>query len=347
MAVHGIRLVELTDRDSSVMKVSGSHDFSFRDPILNVFRSFGQLNNVSVLGGVVIAPEYSYAENIVNKARGFSADFLLLPWSETGSMSERQIPLLDDKSGKYSTGPHTNFVCNVLKNCRRNVGVFVNKGFGGPSLGRPQPSQLCRSISGNNVYTMDDLALAPSFEQGHHIFMPYFSGPDDEFALRLVLQLAKNPAITATIAHIDIKADGTSAEASSSTASPATEDRAQSLSVSAQREDGTAFFNAMRDSLPRELAPRVVFQTVNSSLSELVTVCIQIAKLEVCRSNDNSGNLVIVGRNSVASASDISSGEIGTEARSVLGVLGVAMVEASHGVRASVLVIQADQEGAA
>ncbi|CCF41843.1 hypothetical protein CH063_12006, partial [Colletotrichum higginsianum] len=35
----------------------------------------------------------------------------------------------------------------------------------------------------------------------HHIFMPYFGGADDKFALRLVLQLCEKHNATATVVH--------------------------------------------------------------------------------------------------------------------------------------------------
>lgn len=347
--VHGIRLVELTDRDSSVMKVSGTHDFSFSDPILNIFRSFGRLNNVAISGGVIIAPEASYAETIVSRARDFSSDLVLLPWSETGSMSERQIPFLDDKSGKFVTGPHSSFISSVLKDSRSNVGLFVSKGFGGPSLNRPGPGQLSRSISGNHVYTTNDLAMSPGLEQGHHIFVPYVGGPDDQMVLRLVMQLAKSPAITVTIAYMAIDHDKSSATASSSADPPpgSTVGRISHVSTMSPQEktEDVTFFNIIRDSIPADLAPRVVFQTINTSSRELVNVSVQTAKLEVGCSKTNTGDLVVVGRNSVSAVSTSSlSGDIGSEARRALGVLGEAMVEASHGVQASVLVIQAGQD---
>lgn len=120
----------------------------------------------------------------------------------------------------------------------------------------------------------------------------------------------------------------------------------------------TSGLTTCQDSLPlfpylalmTELAPRVIFQTVNTSVVELISVYIQAAKLEVGRSKNNTGDLVVVGRNSVSSTSDSNSptsGEIGSEARRALGVLGEAMVEGSHCVKASVLVVQAGQEGAA
>ncbi len=37
----------------------------------------------------------------------------------------------------------------------------------------------------------------------HRVFFPFFGGVDDRVALRFVMQLARNPAVTATVAHFE------------------------------------------------------------------------------------------------------------------------------------------------
>ncbi|EGD92611.1 K+ homeostasis protein Kha1 [Trichophyton tonsurans CBS 112818] len=363
--VHAVRLVELTDRDSSVMKVSEVQDsnYSFSDPILNAFRTFGQLYKVAVSGGVVIAPEHAYAETLVNKARDCASDLVLVPWSETGGMSERQIPLLDDKSEKFSTGPHSSFIFNILKNSRSNVGIFINKGFGGAGLARPKPGEISRTFSGHNTYRTNDLAMSPSPDSGHHIFMPYFGGPDDQFALRLVLQLANNSSITATIAYMNVI----------SNAVPTPQQQQE-------KDADETFYRSIRDSVSPELRPRVLFQTVDcasSSCNALLATTRETAAQDLARSTSSSnGNLVVVGRNSLAAnasapaaaaatttittttgsspsmtprpssssaaaASASASPEFGHEAKKAIGVLGEAMAGKAYGIDASVLIVQA------
>ncbi|PGH28963.1 hypothetical protein GX50_08292 [[Emmonsia] crescens] len=339
--VHGLRLIELTDRDSSVMKVSEVHDYSFSDPILNTFRTFGQLNTLTVSGAVIISPEHAYAETIVNKARDLSSDFILLPWSETGGMSEHQILLFDDKTEKFSTGPHTAFVSSILRNAKCPVGVFVNKGFGGPQLTKPQPGHLSRSISGTSVYKSADITLSPALNQGHHIFFPYLGGADDKVALRLVLQLAKNKNITATILHVDTSDDSDPvSSAQGNTSTPPTTPTSQ------DKDADNAFFSSLRDSVPEALSSRVIFQDLKTTPTTIVTAVLDAAKADVGKSKDNTGDLVIVGRSNVTTSTLTSvglssSGEIGLEAKRALGALGEAMAATSNAVQASVLVVQA------
>src|SRR2546430_2411219 len=109
--------------------------------------------------------------------------------------------LFDNAIEKFSSGLHSTFISNVLKNVETNIGIFINKGFGDSPLSRPYSGMLSRSVSGTN-----DRTLALALDQGHHIFFPYFGGPDDRFALHLVLQLANHTYITATIVRVDLPA---------------------------------------------------------------------------------------------------------------------------------------------
>ena len=77
--VHGVRLLELTDRNSAVMKVSEVDEYAAFDPVLNTFRVLGQLYNLAVSGEVSIVPESSYAESLVNRAEEENSDLLILP----------------------------------------------------------------------------------------------------------------------------------------------------------------------------------------------------------------------------------------------------------------------------
>ena len=61
LEVYGVRMLELTDRLSSVMKETEADELSSRDPVVNAFHTFGQLNNVAVSGEVQLVPEGAYS----------------------------------------------------------------------------------------------------------------------------------------------------------------------------------------------------------------------------------------------------------------------------------------------
>ncbi|PHH68206.1 hypothetical protein CDD82_726 [Ophiocordyceps australis] len=84
--VHGVRLLHLTDRDSSVMTVSQAADYSRHDPVVNTLLALGRLNRLAMSGEVAVVPDALFADALSTRALRMSADLLLLPWSETGSL---------------------------------------------------------------------------------------------------------------------------------------------------------------------------------------------------------------------------------------------------------------------
>ncbi|RAL04554.1 Kha1p [Aspergillus ibericus CBS 121593] len=198
--VHGVRLLELTDRDSSVMKVSElDHSYPLWDPVVNTFRAFGQWHDLSILAGVSVVPEHSYADTVVTLARDESTDLLLLPWSESGSMAEHShltttssFPLpLDDRF--TPSAPYTDFATTVLSHSPCHVGLLIERTP--PRRLRDPPSLGTLSIHSRTHLPPPP----PPTARAHHILLPYFGGPDDRFALRFVLQLLRNDQVTATI----------------------------------------------------------------------------------------------------------------------------------------------------
>lgn len=337
--VHGVRILELTERDSSVMKVSELEEYSNSDPIINTFRNFGRLNNLCVSGEVAVAPEASFAEIITAKASTEESDLLLLPWSESGSISEWQTSSGAMQTRRDSTS-YATFVADALKLSACNTAVFVNRGFGGSVESRPLT--LTRKLSAISMQRTREKASAPILDRSHHIFMPYFGGADGRVALRLVLQLAENPDITATIIHFE---DPNSSAGLDVHSPPATSHgNPMEVGASAQdakgsqtreyttetRDSHASFFAAIQKSLPAELASRVMLDTVQSSTP--LDDAIARAQIEVSQNPKNAGDLVVLGRNAVSiQEQTIGSGCLGTLAERFLDA----------GFAASVLVLQA------
>jgi len=361
LEVHGVRMLELTERTSSVMKVSEVDEHTYRDPVVNAFRTFAQLSNVAVSGGVFVVPESSYAETLTSKASDLFSDLVLIPWSETGSMSEgdQTLPLhTNSTQDHFSSGPHATFIQQALQTATCNTAIFINRGFGGPAIQEPRP--LTRTISGLSLRSHREAATAPVADRSHHIYFPFFGGIDDRVALRFVLQLAQNSNITATIIHLITPTPSTveenkSPEITSENVMTRTTSRRDSTAqhggafeavdaetLSAARAQDTTLFHTLRDSLPSALANRVVFVEVRTS-SPLVD-CLDHAKQEIGQSPRNAGDLIIVGRGEdsrfMGQMEGIGrGGGLGGETRKTLGIVAESVI--SGGVKGSVLVIKA------
>ena len=301
LAVHGVRMLQLSERLSSVMKESEIDDYSLKDPVINVFRTFGQLNNVAVSGDVEIAPEGSEAEILARSAIERASDMVLLPLNHSGSLLESEDcqPLSTGSDTIYGSNASSTFVSSFLSKTSCNTALFINNGFGVP-VPRGDDNILSRSISKLSLRSHQGITLAPIADRSHHIFFPFFGGPDDHMALRLVLRLAQNSNVTATILHVNMAKDTVPAPEVETTQS-STSYRVKSgvkVSVTPSEEmlieQELAFYTSMKDSLPHELRRRVKFEyfSPQPSLQSLT----EKAKSEVGQSPKNAGDLIILGR---------------------------------------------------
>ncbi|GAQ11789.1 K(+)/H(+) antiporter 1 [Aspergillus lentulus] len=346
LQVHGVRLMELTDRDSSVMKVSEVDEYTLWDPVINTFRAFGQWRDIAIMAGVSVVPEYSYADTVVGMAREESADLLLIPWSETGGMSEVQTGLGIDEASRFVNGPYTDFVSSVLSNTTSNVGVLVERNIYSRSSGKQRP-QLTRTASALSIRS-SIWGGATAAARSHHIVLPFFGGDDDRFALKFLLQLAQNDQVTATVLHIDVLSTPSGKSVANTKDSQAESSTSPSTATTTQPESDGTFFALMRDSLTDEFESRVVFTRLIPKADEnVIEFTINAVKEEMSQTTPKAGNIVVVGRQhngldqTMTLAAVSSPDEVGPDARQALGAVGQALVRTENRIVGNVLVLQA------
>ncbi|ETS02514.1 Sodium/hydrogen exchanger family protein [Trichoderma reesei RUT C-30] len=199
---HGLRLLELTDRDSSVMTVAQVDEYTRHDPVVNIFRSVGQLHNIAASGEVAIMPEDRFADALVSRSSNMGSDLLLMPWTETGSMGDAQIISSADVEDRLASN-YLSFVKSVLRSIDHNVGIFFTRSRDDVKTGKKEGQEQARL---RRQYSYDvsrrEFPTAPLVPRTHNIFFVYFGGRDDNFALRLVLQLLERERVTATIINV-------------------------------------------------------------------------------------------------------------------------------------------------
>lgn len=354
---HGVHLLELTERESSVMQVSELDEYSMHDPLVNTFRTIGHMHNLAVSGEVTVLPETSFSEALTSKALDQESDFLLLPWSETGSMSETQQISSDSASKKLATSSYISFISSALKRTPCNTAVLINRNFGGASAPKSsERSGLFRTKSAVSIHSGRQNPSAPVTDRSHHIFLPYFGGTDDRFALRLVLQMAENEEVTATIIHFEtdptffataVQDDEVSPVSRTGTGLSMAGDKKSTVvdvtSSTTPAERDAIFFSSLKASIPVSMAARVVFETVNAGTTPLKSVLARAGR-EVGQAPKNAGDLVVVGRNAAWVGSFAKEGKAAvSESSKCLGIVGKEV--ASGGLGGSVLVVQAHNGG--
>ncbi|TWU76371.1 K(+)/H(+) antiporter [Metarhizium rileyi] len=312
---HGIRLLQLTDRDSSVMTVAQVDDYSRHDPVVNTFRTVGQLHNLSASGEVAIMPETRFAEALVAKSLKMSSDLLLVPWTETGDMGDSQILSSTTVSDKIGSS-YEAFVKSVFDSRDRNVAVFFSRSdpVAESKAKSEERARLMRQYSFSAL--KEDLPIVPGSNKPYHIFLVYFGDEDDRLALRLVMQLCDKSRATATILR----------------ARP---------SVGASNSVGDSLFENVSSRLPDSMASRIKFETGtgSSTVEELIQYATTETQSGVPESKAGP-KLVVVGRRAAAKLDE---GKLTHRPRDDLKVcLGnLAGNLVAGGVRADLLVVQA------
>ena len=216
VSIDALRLIEITDRTSAVMKYSSfSTDALLQtDPLLTIFRTFVELGGSgSGLGSEVkMVPYDDLAICVKDEALHKESRMVLIPWvppafgrhvqheHDDGEGLTSEPPVTPRhvstnpfeslfKTGGVTSGGrnsssslHSHFVRSVFAQCPADVMLYVDQDHSSP---------------GTNVSRR-------SFSAGkHHLFLPFFGGPDDRLALEFVVQLCTvNPKISATVVRL-------------------------------------------------------------------------------------------------------------------------------------------------
>ncbi|KAI1343021.1 K+/H+ antiporter 1 [Xylariaceae sp. FL0016] len=350
LEVHALRILELTERTSSVMKVTEGDDYSRRDPVVNAVRTFAQLHDVAISGSVVVAPEDSYASTVVAQASDQESDFVLIPWSEVGSNTEDQsIPFSASSEDRYSGKSHLDFIQTCLSKATCTTGIFIGNDFGGTAPNDKARPDFQRTISTISMRSHREAALPPIADKSHHIFFPYMGGADDHAALRFVLQLAKNPLVTATIVCVQWSdaEDEITVAVDSTAAGPMShgETAKEGIKTEISAQD-TSLLNTLQSSLSPELAGRVCVTEVSMAVGSASERIFELASEVVGQNPRNAGDIVIVGRRRSqipAAVRTFDQGGTTQDMQKTIGVLGERIVMGN--LKCSVMVIQAAGKG--
>lgn len=199
-SVEALRLIELSDRVSAVMKSSVTDTLIHTDPLLSIFKMFGQLNHINITPCMSIVKYEDMSYNVAERARDFGSDMILLPW----------IPPTRDNS-EGAVYPHAPLSSETPKATSINpFDILFKTTTGLDASASAVHSHFIRSVfsqaSTDVALYVDQTVLRSSDSSTQHIFLPFFGGPDDRLALEFIAQICENPRVIATVVRI-IKRD--------------------------------------------------------------------------------------------------------------------------------------------
>lgn len=198
LSIEALRLIELSDRTSAVMKSSASDILLHTDPLLAIFKMYGQLNDLPITPSMSIVPYDDLSHSVAEHARHHASDMIMIPWlppSKDGSaqadvppsagtpstprfVSNNPFEMLFKSAAngieKPASAVHSQFVRGVFAQSHMDVALFVDRTDARAGAG---------ALTGGS----------------QHVFLPFFGGPDDRLALEFVVQICENPRVTATV----------------------------------------------------------------------------------------------------------------------------------------------------
>ncbi|KZS90464.1 hypothetical protein SISNIDRAFT_443933 [Sistotremastrum niveocremeum HHB9708] len=185
--VDALRLIELSDRTSALMKSSQTDALMQADPLLSIFRTFGELNDVPVSSSLAVVTQENFATSVADHASDHNSDLVFIPWTPPSFSSAGASTV--DLAGSASQMSAFDFF--------KASGINDN----------PSMALQSRFIRGVFSRSPVDVALfldrRPTTESARHsrqhVILPFFGGPDDRLALEFVVQICASSKTTATI----------------------------------------------------------------------------------------------------------------------------------------------------
>lgn len=300
LEVHGVRLVELTDRTSSVMQSAELDEFSNRDIVFSAFQTFSRLHGVAVAGQVSVIPTSAYAETLVKCAQEARSDFMLVPWSTHGGMSEENpAAVLSETSSpndRFFSRSYLDYVEGAVKHATCTTGIYIGRS---PNvLNQSRRPTLSRSaFTGLSVQcNHDSPVLHTPVNQNTRILFPFIGGKDDRSALLFVLQLAHNPRVSITVLHLVFSEDDPEFESHTTPTSNPSNSAVKNF-MSGPSASDFELLNTAKNNASSTLAGRVTFTEVSvDSIRNLPDRAVAHALETVGKSRQNVGDLIVVGR---------------------------------------------------
>jgi hypothetical protein len=308
---HGLRLLQLGDRDSSVMTVSEVEEYTRTDPVVNTFRTVGQIFKVAISGEVATVPDSRFAEALLAKSSDISSDLVMLPWSGTGGLGDAQSYLSESKlSSSYVA-----FIKSLLSSKNHNLAIIYPQAslLQASSNQAQERLKLTRAYSFSDIH--HDITPLPVKNQAHRLILPYIGGHDDRFALMLILQLCENRDATAVVVHI--KVDGAS-------------------------NDEGDYIGSILSHLSSDLTDRVEFKTVSATTASEAIVSSAKEAVRDDTKETSFHNVVVLGRRGGVGGGAVAASKVPEELTEALGDSATALIAAK--VSAELLVVQAKRD---
>ncbi|KAF8837550.1 hypothetical protein BDN67DRAFT_991719 [Paxillus ammoniavirescens] len=199
VSVGALRVIELSERTSAVTGSSVADTLTHTDPLLRIFRMFGELNELPVSTSLSVAPYDDLPHSVADHASRHASQLVFLSWllptAHSNTVDSSKLGTLTPGISKGDYSPCESLSGNVSKTDGSTTSAI-----------HPQFVQGVFAESKTDVALFIETGDRTGAEGSQHIFFPFFGGPDDRLALEFVVQLCLNPRMTATVVKMNVEA---------------------------------------------------------------------------------------------------------------------------------------------
>ncbi|PPQ74847.1 hypothetical protein CVT24_002905 [Panaeolus cyanescens] len=351
ISIDALRLMELTNRTSAVIKSHESESLLHNDPLISSYQTFGYLNDLQVSTHLSVISQEGFSDAVATHVSNTSSQMVMIPWARgtTTTLDEDHNGIVTRARNPFdavfqkttsedqtTSFVYSEFIRRVFAQSPVDVALFVDRGSRSPALRAPK----------------------------QHFFLPFFGGPDDRLALSFLVQICENPKVSATVVRF-VKAAESAAGAApgSGTAENPTafqQTMAAADTIYGQHTTQTRLASDTADNIlwakfanardPSPALSRISFRLTSSPTT--LKDAISQAKIEASQTSlslySSKTLIVLLGRSRRMAADNLESqlkevvgvgGSMSSAVPKTLGDVGAAFVAA--GVNASLLVFQA------
>jgi hypothetical protein len=178
--INALRLIELTERDSSVM-LQTSQDALKDDPVTKMIRTYCEMNKTKshVRSMVKVVTLNAFGNTLIKTAEEVNAKYILVPWSGSGSIIE-DVSIgpcrnVSRRQSIHTPVQHVQFIQDLLAGSTCTVLILVDRGL---------------DVTTPSIMSLTNMTHVP-IQTYQQIYFPYFGGSDDREALEIVIGLSQ------------------------------------------------------------------------------------------------------------------------------------------------------------
>ncbi|KAG8755299.1 K(+)/H(+) antiporter, partial [Ceratobasidium sp. 423] len=161
ITMDALRLLELTERTSAVMRSSEIDQLLTRDPLLKVFRTFAELEDIPVTSSLSIVSSENFVPSIMEHSIQNSSEMVVVSWTPTmGPAQDVHNPFdtLFKNSGAENTpsGIRSPFLRQLFAQFSVDVALFIERSTGiAHSLGGRSKQRLISVVGRGKRFALE------------------------------------------------------------------------------------------------------------------------------------------------------------------------------------------------